>query len=66
MTDPLGSWAALNREVMKLTEEELAELLSRDIELPTQFVNRVYCRFSRLRRDRERREHNLPLREGAR
>lgn len=68
--DPLQSWETLNREVMRLSEDELRALLRREARhRPAPrllYLNRIYCRMSRLRRDRERGALGLPLREGAR
>ena len=63
MNDPLESWTTLNREVMRLPEEELEVLMNREAqrspEPRQQYLNRVYCRFSWLRRQRERAELGL-------
>jgi len=69
MSDPLDSWQSLNAAVMDLSEEELKRLLRREAKRRPprkQHLNRIYCRFSRLRRDRECAELGLPAREGAR
>jgi hypothetical protein len=57
VTDPLESWAVLNREVMRLPEADLQTLLKREAQRRPAprpvYLNRIYCRFSRVRRDRE-------------
>jgi len=64
MIDPLESWETLNRMVMRISsEEKLMLLLNREVarSVPRkQYLNRIYCRFSRVRRDRETRELGLP------
>lgn len=57
-TNPLETWDTLNKAVLKLNEEELKELLKKEQkgEARTQFLNRIYGRYIKLRTIRERKE----------
>lgn len=60
-SDPLSSWKALNDAVRAMGEADCAVLLNREQRGSARkmFINRIYCRMSRVRRDREHRELGL-------
>jgi hypothetical protein len=64
----MRNWERLNISVMELSENELYKLLIQEWKRNPpriQHLNRIYCRYSRLRRDREREGLGLPMREGV-
>lgn len=64
MKDPLRSWVILNEVVVDLSESRLLALLEREGRRDpprVAYVNRLYCRYSAMRRSRERKELGLPV-----
>lgn len=58
----LSSWHLLNRTIRDYSEEDCLKLLKFAIKAQKneRVINRIYCRYSRLRMTREQRELNLP------